>query len=147
MCCSKSVILESKDCSHRCLQVYKFIFQASHYRNQQNLENAFKEVINMESVQDNFAFPHTTRILKGHMSQINMAVRAVKRAEVEHPHGMFKWVSSDCLSCNSIITIASLRLFVIVGTWWQLCYPNETLRGHTGCPKKRTFLKRDELNL
>ena len=59
-----------------------------------------------------------------------MAVRAVKRAEVEHPHGMFKWVSSDCLSCNSISTIASLRkrLFVSVGSWWQLCYPNETLR-------------------
>ena len=59
-----------------------------------------------------------------------MAVRAVKRAEVEHPHGMFKWVSSDCLSCNSMSKIASLRLIVIVGTWWQLCYPNETLRRH-----------------
>ena len=32
----------------------------------------------------------------------------------------------------SMSTIASLRkrLFVSVGSWWQLCYPNETLREH-----------------
>ena len=58
MFCDKGVILESKDCSHRCFQVYIFSFQASHYRNQQNLENAFKEVMDMESVQNNLAFPH-----------------------------------------------------------------------------------------
>ena len=65
MFCNKSVILESKDCSHRCLQVYKFIFQASHYRNQQNLENAFKEVMDMESMQNNLTFPHTTVNITG----------------------------------------------------------------------------------
>ena len=34
-----------------------------------------------------------------------------------------------CL-CLQLRVCDFLRLFVIVGTWWQLCYPNETLREH-----------------
>ena len=38
--------------------------------------------------------------LIGFLMKVNMAVRAVKRAEVEHPHGMFKWASFWCLVWN-----------------------------------------------
>ena len=34
-----------------------------------------------------------------------------------------------CL-CLQLRVCDFLRLFVIVGTWWQLCYPNEIIRGH-----------------
>ena len=136
MFCDKSVILESKDCSHRCFQVYIFIFQASHYRNQQNLENAFKEVMDMESVQKNFTLPHTTmNITRPHVTDkygCKGSEEGRGRTSPWHVQvsvlGLLE-LQLYCL-CLQLRVCDFLRLFVIVGTWWQLCYPNETLRGH-----------------
>ena len=143
----------TKAITNVCVWLMCYTSKASHYKSQQNIESAYREVrhccflrgkifdenLNSKRLWSNFMFYLLTKIssilrflvfhnclietnyqicehwllfqknwfdvcvrsdiLKSrendwrnwYSMKVNMAVRAVKRAEVEHPHGMFKW--------------------------------------------------------